>query len=49
MAECPNKGNNQEKCPCTSTDCPNHSICCECVRNHREHGGMPACLRKVTP
>lgn len=46
MAECPNKAKNQEKCNCTYKDCPRHSVCCECVRYHRENGGMPACLRK---
>jgi hypothetical protein len=46
MAECPNKTKNEAICTCTCKSCPNHSTCCECVKYHKENGGLPACLRK---
>lgn len=46
MAECPNKAKNKEVCNCTYESCPRHSTCCECIRYHRENGGLPACLNK---
>lgn len=46
MAECPNKEKNEQQCNCTYTSCANHGICCACIRNHRDNGGTPACLRK---
>jgi len=36
---------NLESCVCTSTECQRKGRCCECVRNHRAHGNLPACLR----
>jgi len=46
MAECQNKAKNKEKCTCTYTKCERHGICCECIRYHRENGGVPGCLNK---
>lgn len=43
---CPNKEKNKEKCTCGSKDCSRHGVCCECIRFHRDKGGMPGCLRK---
>lgn len=43
---CENKEKNEQVCNCACKDCKNHGVCCECVRNHRENGGLPACLRK---
>jgi len=38
------KEENLKNCPCKS-DCELKGICCECVKYHREHGGLPACLK----
>ena len=46
MADCPNKAKNKEKCACTYETCERHSVCCECIRYHRENDGVPACLKK---
>lgn len=46
MAECPNKAENEKKCICPYDSCERHGVCCECVRNHREQGELPMCLRK---
>ncbi|MHB9131944.1 MAG: hypothetical protein ACYDBB_12790 [Armatimonadota bacterium] len=46
MAECPNKGKNKEKCTCPATTCDRHGTCCECIRYHRENGGVPGCIKK---
>jgi len=43
--KCPNKGENEKDCACLEVDCERHGICCECVRHHKNHGGMPACFR----
>lgn len=32
-------------CPCPK-NCPRHGKCCACAAHHREHGKLPACLRK---
>ena len=37
------KEDNIKSCPCTY-GCERKGMCCECVRHHREHGGLPACL-----
>jgi len=42
---CPNKKENEKDCPCSDINCSRHGTCCECVRYHKESGGMPACLR----
>ena len=44
MASCVNKDKNEEKCPCTYTDCERHGICCECLRNHLANKSLPACV-----
>jgi len=43
--ECLNKELNEKDCPCSDSSCERHGICCECVKYHRNNGGMPACLR----
>jgi hypothetical protein len=43
--ECPNLSMNLQGCACTSTECPRKGLCCDCVRNHREQGNLPACLK----
>jgi len=43
--DCPNLEMNLADCPCTSADCERRGFCCKCVRNHKEHGNYPACLR----
>ena len=43
---CPNKEKNEEKCTCAYASCERHGICCECIRFHRENGGVPGCLQK---
>ncbi len=42
---CPNRDNNLKECPCNWPGCPRKGICCECIKHHREHGDLPACLR----
>lgn len=42
MSECPNLKVNLASCPCTYS-CGLKGKCCECVRNHRAHGELPAC------
>jgi len=46
--QCANYAINQQMCPCTNTTCPNHGICCECLRNHANYGAPTACM-KGTP
>ena len=41
--ECKNEENLKD-CPCTYPGCPRKGICCECVKYHRESGGLPACF-----
>ncbi|NQT08899.1 hypothetical protein HQ586_07470 [Candidatus Bathyarchaeota archaeon] len=41
---CPNLTLNLQGCLCTA-DCTRKGTCCDCVRNHRENGNFPACLR----
>jgi hypothetical protein len=36
---------NVKECPCPNVSCANHAKCCECVKNHRERGNLPVCLR----
>jgi len=43
--ECPNKEENEKDCPRQEDYCERHGICCECIKYHKSHGGMPACLR----
>lgn len=37
------KETNKKSCNCTY-DCPKKGICCECVREHRDNGELPACF-----
>ena len=34
-------------CSCPKTECENHTICCDCVENHKnsETNKLPYCLR----
>jgi len=34
---------NLQNCPCTYSGCEKKGKCCECVREHRENGELPAC------
>lgn len=43
--KCVNKQENEEDCPCVDDYCEGHGICCECLRHHKNKGGLPACLR----
>jgi len=40
--ECPNLEINLRDCSCTYP-CDLKGRCCECLRNHRVHGELPAC------
>jgi len=42
---CPNKGANEEECPCSEVDCARHGVCCECIAYHKDCGDLPACLK----
>jgi len=44
-ADCVNYELNLQMCPCTSEDCPNRGICCECLQAHYANGGLTACMR----
>ncbi len=44
IQNCTNYKINIQMCPCTY-DCPNHAVCCECIRNHVGAGSLPACMR----
>ncbi|RJS76878.1 hypothetical protein CW712_00485 [Candidatus Bathyarchaeota archaeon] len=41
--DCPNIEVNLKDCPCTYP-CSIKGKCCECIRNHRSHGELPACF-----
>lgn len=30
-----------KKCICPKISCPNHGICCDCVKKHRETDSLP--------
>ncbi|MCX6761989.1 MAG: DUF6485 family protein [Candidatus Moranbacteria bacterium] len=36
------KEENKKACPCTY-DCKLKGFCCECIKEHREKGELPAC------
>jgi hypothetical protein len=36
---------NVKECFCPNVDCANHAHCCVCVKNHRDKGNLPICLR----
>ena len=40
---------NVKECSCPRTDCARYKKCCECVKNHREKGNLPRCLRPPEP
>ncbi|MBW2995434.1 hypothetical protein KY312_03700 [Candidatus Woesearchaeota archaeon] len=35
---------NLKSCKCTYSGCPRKGKCCECIRYHRDSGGLPACF-----
>jgi len=41
--ECQNIDVNLRDCVCTYP-CDLRGKCCECIRNHRSHGELPACF-----
>ncbi len=43
--QCFNYEINIQMCPCTSEDCANRGICCECLRAHASSGSKTACMR----
>jgi hypothetical protein len=42
--ECINKKKNMAYCTCSYQGCPNHGICCQCLRSHWENQELPGCL-----
>ena len=36
---------NVKECSCPKTECERYKKCCECVKNHRDKGNLPRCLR----
>jgi len=43
--QCMNYAINLQMCPCTSENCGNRGICCECIQAHAAKGGKSACMR----
>lgn len=43
-ADCANYQLNLQMCPCTSEDCGNRGICCECLQAHYAAGKPNACM-----
>jgi len=35
---------NVKECACPKTTCPNHGLCCNCIKKHRENDQLPYCL-----
>ena len=33
-----------KECLCPKVSCPNHGMCCDCVKKHRETDSLPYCL-----
>lgn len=44
---CANYQINLQMCPCTSENCANRGLCCECVQAHYNAGAASACMRGV--
>lgn len=42
---CPNYEINILMCPCTSENCANRGICCECLQAHAAKGSLVSCMR----
>lgn len=42
---CVNIKNNDQDCPCPSSDCERHGVCCECVSAHASKDSLPSCLK----
>ncbi len=42
--ECVNREKNLKTCPCTWEPCDVKGICCECIKRHLKHKGLPACF-----
>ncbi len=45
--QCVNYEINLEMCPCTSEDCDNRGICCECLQSHAARDSKSACMRGI--
>jgi hypothetical protein len=43
--DCVNYEINLLMCPCTSEDCGNRGLCCECLQAHHAAGKASACMR----
>ncbi len=43
--QCVNYQINLQMCPCTSENCANRGICCECIQSHAARGSVSACMR----
>lgn len=43
--QCVNYAINLQMCPCTSENCANRGICCECIQAHAAKGSKSACMR----
>lgn len=43
--DCVNYQLNLQMCPCTSEECGNRGICCECLQAHKAAGKPNACMR----
>ncbi len=41
---CRNYERNATQCNCTYEPCERKGYCCECLKYHRGHGELPACL-----
>jgi len=37
------KEKNMKECNCSYEPCSRKGLCCECLRYHRNKGGLPAC------
>ncbi len=38
-----NAAANRRNCPCRHPECPQHGVCCECLRYHLGLKQLPAC------
>lgn len=43
LDQCPRIKINTQYCNCSSSSCPRHGLCCECLHYHRQRSEIPAC------
>ena len=43
------KVQNETKCPCTSTGCERHGVCCQCLSYHLAAKSLPRCCFPTEP